>query len=127
MQCVDDLYKWAATRKNITKDLIYVAFQTDNDYQVRTLEEAMLCKNFGLKINERKKRSEWEKLKKDSKLLFVIPRNKKGENDSYFTIRDILNSLSTSKVDFMQSVVKENKCKELLPSYIKEGLVWLQK
>lgn len=127
LQCVDDLYKWAATRKNITKDLIYVAFQTDNDYQVRTLEEAMLCKNFGLKINERKKRSEWEKLKKDSKLLFVIPRNKKGENDSCFTIRDILNSLSTSKVDFMQSVVKENKCKELLPSYIKEGLVWLQK
>lgn len=124
---VDELYLWVDSKKNILSDIMYLAFQTGSDSYVRTLEESMLCKCFASEINTTKKRSEWQELKKSSKLLFSIPNNRRGETNSDFTIRDILNSTSSSKVNFMYSVIKEKKYEDLQPSYIKEGLKWLQK
>ena len=59
--------------------------------------------------------------------MFTIPNNKDGENDSLFSIKDIVNSLANKKIDFMYSVIISNKGKEMLPDYLKEGLIWITK
>ena len=65
------------------------------------------------------------KKREDSKLLFSVPRNKKGESESLFTLRDILKSTSGNKTDFMCSVIMNNLVETMEPNYISEGLKWL--
>ena len=124
---VDDLYNWKKENGTVLNDYIYLAFQTDDDEYVRTLEEAILCKIFKISPWTKIKRSKWIQLKDESKYHFVIPNNKNDEVDSEFTIRDILYSLSSSKVDFMYSLIRSGKISEVIPNYIMEGLDWLQK
>ena len=74
---IDTLYKWKEDRLNILcNNLIYVTFQ-DKEYYARTLEEAMLSKLLSVKSYEKKLRSEWRKIKLDTKLKFTIPNNQK--------------------------------------------------
>lgn len=125
---VEQLYKWCADRKNILDDeLIYVAYQTEDDRYARTLEEAMLGKYFKISVKDLLKRSEWKDKRSKSKLKYTVPNNKKDEEDSEFSLRDILNSTSSEKTDFMYSVILNNLVVEMEPQYISEGLIWLTK
>ena len=63
--------------------------------------------------------------KKVSKLQFSIPRNRQDEDDSEFSLRDILKATAGTKTDFMYSVIMNNHLKEMEPNYISEGLEWL--
>jgi predicted ATP-dependent endonuclease of OLD family len=144
---IKDLYNWINATNNIVlqtnkkdlnesekkEDLIYLAFQTDKDKYTRTLEAAMLSKIFGMSGYELVKRSEWISKKKAFGLKYSIPVNKikdgtkEKEDDSEFSLVDILNSTSNAKTDFMYSVILNNYAEKMLPDYIKEGLEWLMK
>lgn len=123
---VEHLYKWSENNENILNDgLIYVAYQTADDWYARTLEEAMLGKYFSFDVAKQLKRSDWYEEKKKSKLKFSIPQNKDGEEESEFSLRDILISTSGAKTDFMYSVIMNNLIEIMEPIYISEGLKWL--
>ena len=81
---------------------------------------------------------DWEKKKEDSKLEFKIPqKNDKNvkqeieeaeileEAEEMLSVREIVNATSSYKTDFMYSVLLNKKEKDVLPSYIEEGLKWL--
>lgn len=124
---IERLYEWKENEQNkLFDNLIYLTFQ-EKDYLARTLEEAMLSKMFLIKASELKPRTEWKRLKSDSKLLFTIPNNNKGEEDSLFCLRDIVLGMSKSKTDFMYSVIMNSLSETMLPLYIEEGLKWLMK
>lgn len=128
MPLIKDLYKWKAEKRNIFSDeLIYLAFQTSDDKYSRTLEEAMLGKHYNINAFEVKLRSEWIKLRSEDKLKFTIPNNKKDEEDSLFSLRDIIQSTTNSKTDLMYSVILKGLSESTLPKYIEEGLIWLMK
>ncbi len=125
---VKQLYRWKDAGKNILDNyLIYIAYQTEHDSFARTLEEAMLGKYFGISVEMKLKRSEWLKKKEDSNLKYSIPNNKNGEQDSEFSLRDILKSTSGEKTDFMYSVILNKLVNDMEPNYISEGLEWLMK
>ncbi|MFD3157660.1 AAA family ATPase [Haloimpatiens sp. FM7330] len=142
---IKDLYSWINAINHIVlkvnikaldeseekKDLIYLAFQTDKEKYTRTLEAAMLSKKFGMSGYELLKRSDWKDKKGNSGLKYSIPGNKmkdgtkEKEDDSEFSLVDILNSTSDAKTDFMYSVILNRHAEEMLPDYIREGLEWL--
>lgn len=123
---IKQLYDWKKNKKNILdEDRIYLSFQTSEDGYARTLEEAMLSKYFRINATKCLKRSEWCDRRKTSKLKYSIPRNKKNEEDSEFGLRDILDSSSGNKIDFMYSVILNNYVSVMQPKYISEGLKWL--
>ena len=123
---IKELYNWQNLNKDIVLNSICLKFQNEQS-TARTLEEAMLNKLIGKNVFEKIKRSEWKEIRKTNKLVFTIPNNKDGENDSLFSIKDIVNSLANKKIDFMYSVIISNKGKEMLPDYLKEGLIWITK
>lgn len=142
---IEDLYVWIKQVKHIVsntkkialdkskheEDLIYLAFQTEDDKYTRTLEAAMLSKKFGMSGYDLIKRSIWIENRQNSGLRYSIPNNRKNdetgekEHDSKFTLIDILNSTSNAKTDFMYSVILSGDAEEMLPDYIKKGLEWL--
>lgn len=144
---IKSLYEWIKNNKHIVsttdiisldekkanQELIYLAFQTENDNYARTLEAAMLSKVFGMSGYELIKRSKWLAIRKETGLKFSIPNNRQIartneiENDSDFSLIDILKSTSDSKTDFMYSVIINGYAEKMLPDYIKEGLEWLMK
>lgn len=123
---ISDLYSWQSSTdyKTIVDEIIYVAFQ-DAESTARTLEEAMLSKLLAINVFTKYKRSEWQKIRKEHKIAFTIPHNNKGEEDSEFTIRDIVDATSGNKTDFMYSVILNCKEEAMLPTYIEKGLKWL--
>lgn len=123
---ISDLYSWQSSTdyKTIVDEIIYVAFQ-DAESTARTLEEAMLSKLLSINVFTKYKRSEWQKIRKEHKIAFTIPRNSKDEEDSEFTIRDIVEATSGNKTDFMYSVILNCKEEIMLPTYIEKGLKWL--
>lgn len=136
---IKDLYSWINKINHIVlqtkkkaldgfskeEDLIYLAFQTDKDKYTRTLEAAMLSKKFNISGYKLIKREIWSKMKDDTKLKYSIPNNKENEENSEFTLVDILNSTSNAKTDFMYSVILNDYSEEMLPDYINKGLKWL--
>ncbi len=137
---IKDLYEWQNNGKNKIGDYIMVSFQGEKDGCTRTLEEAMLAKFYDLNIEDTLLREDWEKKKKKSKLEFKIPK-KNGKNaevemgetecvediEEKLGVREIVNATSNYKTDFMYSVLLNEKEKDVLPSYIEEGLKWLTK
>ncbi|MDQ0204292.1 AAA family ATPase [Pectinatus haikarae] len=122
---IRELYEWKENEQNkLCGNLIYVVFQ-EKEYYARTLEEAMLSKLVAIKAFETKPRSEWKTIKSEYKLRFTLPNNRKDESDSKFSLRDILDSMSKSKTDFMYSVILNSLEEKMLPQYIMEGLLWL--
>lgn len=93
----------------------------------------------------------WKKLKEESGFEISLPSSKKEiedlkkihENNSIEllqalqslandkdrivkrSIRDIVKSISNNKSDFMYSIIASGKQSEVLPKYIREGLLWL--
>lgn len=141
---IEDLYKWINDKKNVVcryetenkdkKDLIYLAFQTGKDNYSRTLEAAMLAKVFEISAYDQIKRTEWVKKRNATNLKFSIPNNrlidsktKEREEDSEFSLYDILKATSNGKTDFMYSVIMNGFDNKMLPTYIEEGLEWLMK
>jgi len=125
---VKDLYEWKDVKANIFEDMIYICFQCDTDGYARTLEEAMLNKKFSMNVSMTFTKKEWKEKQKDSKLKFSIPRkiNKQNISDEdVVSIRDILESTSGNKTDFMYSVIMNNYVEEMMPEYIDGGLKWL--
>ena len=108
--------------KYIGKDTVDVVVASNT-----VIEEAMLKKLLGIDVFTAIKRSEWKKIRKEHKLCFSIPNNRKGENDSIFTIREIIESTKNNKTDFMYSVILSSNEEKMLPEYIKKGLLWLTK
>lgn len=124
---IKELYDFQVKEENILCDgRVYLAFQ-DEDSTARTLEEAMLKKILGFNVFHMIKRSEWKKIRKDKNLIFSIPNNKKGEKDSKYSIRKIVEATSNNKTDFMYSVILSENEEKMLPDYIKKGLLWLMK
>ena len=125
---VADLYDWKDKAKNIFGDLIFICFQTDKDGYARTFEEAMLNKYFSINVFKTYKKKEWNQKRKDSKLLFSIPKMKDGNmicDEDEISIRDILASSSKNKTDFMYSVIINKYVETMMPEYINGGLAWL--
>lgn len=124
---IKELYDFQVKEENILCDgRVYLAFQ-DEDSTARTLEEAMLKKILGFNVFHMIKRSEWKKIRKDKNLIFSIPNNKKGEKDSEYSIRKIVEATSNNKTDFMYSVILSENEEKMLPDYIKKGLLCLMK
>ena len=122
---VKDLYEWKASEKNvISNGLIYTCFQTNDDGYARTLEEAMLSKYFSTDVTKSFTKKEWTEKRELSKLDFVIPTKGIKEDDP-IKLRGILKSTSSSKTNFMYSVVLNKKTEETEPNYIQGGLTWL--
>ena len=122
---VKDLYEWKASEKNvISNGLIYTCFQTNDDGYARTLEEAMLSKYFSTDVTKSFTKKEWTEKRELSKLAFVIPTKGIKEDDP-IKLRGILKSTSSSKTNFMYSVVLNKKTEETEPNYIQGGLTWL--
>ena len=120
---IKELYDFQVKEENILCDgRVYLAFQ-DEDSTARTLEEAMLKKILGFNVFHMIKRSEWKKIRKDKNLIFSIPNNKKGEKDSEYSIRKIVEATSNNKTDFMYSVILSENEEKMLPDYIKKGLL----
>lgn len=118
---VDNLYSWDEACENIMFDgRAYIAFQGKSDNFARTLEEAMLAKQYTVKAYEKKKKEAWIELRTNDKLRYTIPRDQ-----SECCIRDIVTHTSNGKTDFMYSVILNNLEEVMLPEYIKEGLTWL--
>lgn len=114
---VEDIYN--SFKENGNK-LIGIFTQTADDNYSRTLEESMLTKFLNIMIWETKTKNEWTEFRKQNNLKFSIPRNKDN-----ITIRDLIKSSSNNKIDFMYSVILSSKQHDMLPNYIKKGLVWL--
>lgn len=123
---IEELYLWQTSTnfKTVLDDMIYIAFQ-DECSTARTLEEAMLAKLLSTSVYSKYKRSDWKKFKKENKLSFSIPHNRSGEKDSEFSVRDIVESTSATKTDFMYSVILSGNEEKMLPAYIEKGLKWL--
>ncbi|MBN1071333.1 ATP-dependent endonuclease [Clostridium botulinum] len=141
---IEDLYKWINDNKNVVcryetenknkKDLIYLAFQTEKDNYSRTLEAAMLAKVFQINAYDQIKRTKWFEKRNATNLKFSIPNNrlinpksKEREDDSEFSLYNILEATSNGKTNFMYSVIMEGFDEKMLPTYIEEGLEWLMR
>lgn len=138
---IKDLYSWINETNHIVsqttkkalddsekkEELIYLAFQTDEDKYTRTLEAAMISKEFSISGYELRKREYWIEKKASYGLKYSIPNDKEKEKNSEFSLVDILNSTSKAKTDFMYSVILNGYAEKMLPGYIKEGLKWLMK
>ncbi len=125
---VSNLYKWHTSQENVFQDLIYICFQTEKDGYARTLEEAMLNKFFAMNVTTTYKKSEWKTKKTESNLDFSIPLKKDGNkisDNDIVSVRDILNSTSGTKTDFMYSVIMNKYVEKMMPDYIDGGLKWL--
>lgn len=110
---------------------IRIATQGKKDGYSRTLEEAIFNK-LEIKPLISLSRKEWNKIKESKKLKFSIPYKCKEkcsehskECDCKYTSQQIV--ASSKKTDFMYSIIEHDLQMELLPTYIKEGLEWLQK
>lgn len=124
---IEELYDFQKKDEVVLYDgLVYLAFQDENN-TARTLEEAMLNKLLETNVFEKLKRSEWKSIRKNNKLTFTIPNNKKDEDDSEYSIRKIVEATSNNKTDFMYSVILSGIEEKMLPDYIKKGLLWLAK
>lgn len=117
---VQDLYSWKNESRHVVIDNICLAFQGANDHYARTLEEAMLAKQYNVSVLDKKTRKEWAALQENDKLRFVIPRAMES-----CSIRTIVQHTSKNKTDFMYSVILNRLVDAMLPDYIEEGLMWL--
>lgn len=117
---VQVLYDWKEKSPLIVVGSICLAFQGKRDYYSRTLEEAMLAQYYGVTALDVQLKSEWIEKREKDKLKFVIPR----EGDEC-NIRMIVLHTSNRKTDFMYSVILNNLVDSMLPTYIKEALLWL--
>lgn len=118
---IEDIYEWKDNKKPIINEMIYLAFQSEKDGYSRTLEEAMLSKKLNIDIFLEKTKNEWKEIRESTGLKFSIPREKESIN-----IRDIVLSTSNGKTNFMYSVILNTLIEDMLPEYIKEGLLWLK-
>lgn len=120
---VENLYEWNQDDNPFaTEDIIRLYYQSKNDGHARTLEEAMLSKCFGIGIDNASTKATWQRRRDESKLAFSIPDK---NTDTPLSIRDIVDSTSNKKTDFMYSVILNNQLESMLPAYIEEALKWL--
>lgn len=117
---ISNIYEWIDKQQE--NSVINIYTQTANDSYSRTLEEAMLLKYLNLKIWDKKDREYWKKVREDNKIIFSIPNSMEE-----ISVRDIINSSSSNKTDFMYSVILNNLYEKMLPDYICRGLSWLEK
>lgn len=125
---IRNIFDWAQSEDS----QIFIGFQKSDDKLARTLEEAMLCKYLEMSLTDKRTRNEWEHIRKINKFKFSIPAKTdeekiKDTTEKSFNIRDIVKCTSNAKTDFMYSVILNKKEIEMLPCYIGEGLVWLEK
>lgn len=128
-----DLYKWKENgENNMFGGLALLNYQGQAEQYARTLEEAMLSKFYNFNVLEKKDRAFWIQRRDIDKLKYAVPNpvkpNKDNPNpDNKYSIRDIVKHTENRKTDFMYSVILNGLIEKMLPSYIEEGLDWLQK
>lgn len=143
---IADIYKWQASCCKKTN--ILVRTQTELDGYARTLEEAILYRFIKDNYNDiiedddetkaefcvftKLTRKKWNEIKSKSGFSIVIPNRTNDEIEKDIQvdaiercIREIVTSMSSSKSDFMYSVILTGKPHLVIPNYIKEGLEWL--
>lgn len=125
------IYDWQKKNRN-QKGKIFLVSQMEEDGYSRTLEEAMLCRKYGMTVEQSMEKKEWEQIRGRDKLKFSLPRKimekdivVKVEDQTQISLRDILRATSGKKTDFMYSVLLGNYGEEMEPHYIEEGLKWL--
>ena len=119
---IQKLYDWQEKSDPIVVGNICLAFQGKKDNYSRTLEEAMLALHYGVSAIDIKPKEEWKKRRKTDKLKFTLPRT----SDSC-SLHTIVLHTSNGKTDFMYSVILNGLVESMLPTYIKEALLWLAK
>lgn len=119
---VEALYDWMEKSTPIVIGDICLAFQGKSDGFSRTLEEAMLARYYNITALDAKPKNEWKELRKRDKLKFTIPR----EGDAC-NLHTIVLHTSNGKTDFMYSVILNGLVDSMLPSYVREALLWLIK
>ena len=119
---VQTLYDWQEKSSPIVIGSICLAFQKKDDGFARTLEESMLAKHYKTTALDEKQKKEWRILRETDKLKYTIPQ---GEGSC--SLRTIVLSTSKGKADFMYSVILSGLADSMLPTYIKEALLWLTK
>ena len=120
---ISEIYSYRESEKPyvILNGTICLTFQGEVDGYSRTLEEAMLCKFYKMNSFTNRTKEEWKDDRNKDKLKYAIPITDSSN------IRDIVSSTSKNKTDFMYSVVLANKLEQMLPKYIEEALLWLEK
>lgn len=111
--------------------LALLSYQGQAEQYARTLEEAMLSKFYNFNVLE-KRQSFWIQRRDIDKLKYTVPNpvkpNEDNPNpDNKYSIRDIVKHTENRKTDFMYSLILNGLIEKMLPSYIEEGLDWLQK
>ena len=121
---INEIYSFRGDNRQyvLIGDNICLTFQGEKDGYTRTLEEAMLCKLYNIKVFDTLTKDQWKDKKNRDKLKYSIPNA-----DNPIGVRHIINSTSKNKTDFMYSAVLNNKLIDTLPYYIEEGLKWLEK
>jgi predicted ATP-dependent endonuclease of OLD family len=104
-----------------------ITCQTDEDGYARTLEEAMLCKLFGIPdVFTCESKDKWKSHLDDlstasSRHPFPMPRK-----DRNICVHDVVNSIANgNKTDFMYAIILSGKCEQSMPHYIEHSLRWL--
>lgn len=144
---VKEIYEWQNNCKK--NDKILVKTQSEKDGYARTLEEAMLFQYitdsygvfFDKDTNVKKEEFDvftqiskniWEKIKKKDGFALVMPKRSKEEvkanksiDEIERCIRQMVESISGQKSDFMYSIIINEKQHSIMPDYIEEGLKWL--
>jgi predicted ATP-dependent endonuclease of OLD family len=101
-------------------NLVCLKFQTHRDGYARTLEDAILKKMLN-------KRTVFRKISKTefSLLIDQYSLQLSGPQKVETSIRDRIDKLQ-HKTDFIYSLIEHDQIKSSVPSYIEEGLEWLQ-
>lgn len=100
--------------------LLAVAYQSGAEGYARTLEEAILAKLTKMDVWETKGRQWWLDYRKASCLDFSIP-----QSTTDISIRDIVQSTSGKKTDFMYSLILNEAVLSEAPTYVTGSLRWL--
>ncbi|XEC94574.1 ATP-dependent endonuclease [Paenibacillus tarimensis] len=119
---IKDIFKSQIRNKGNYSENQFVClkFQTYTDGYARTLEDAILRKLLKIKtVFNKVSRQEFQSYI-DQYNLQMLP-SKKVET----SIRDRVDKLSR-KTDFIYSMIEHNQIEESVPTYILEGLKWLQ-
>lgn len=118
---IKQIYDWLLNERWDDKQIMLTSQTLDDGYS-RTFEEAILSKYLTISMYDKYDKAGWEKIRKDSGIKFSIPNNTED-----ISIRDIVNSSSSNKTDFMYSIIVNDLQEKVLPNYIERGLIWLMK
>jgi len=118
---IKDIYKSQFKTKGEYSQFVCLKFQTYKDGYARTLEDAILKNLLDIK-------TVFDKISKQDFQTYIDQYNLKisPSKKSETSVRDRVDKLK-QKTDFMYSMIEHSQLEKSVPTYILEGLNWLQK